>query len=158
MSHRRRWLLGLIVLAFLVLISCADDTTHELAEVRAALTALQQDVAALREGLADLTRRAQGAEESSKATLDRTQSLAEEVSAVGQAVAQLEQDLTGLDGAVEAQHVLGGEQLDDTTRELAARLDRLATEVGALERAADDRHPLTMERLGELEDQRAATR
>ena len=151
MSHRRSWLLGLTVVVFLVLISCADDTTHELTEIRATLNALQQDVDALREGLADLTRRAQGTEESSRATLSRTQSLAEEVSAVGQAVAQLEQDLTGLDGAVEAQHVLGGEQLDNTTRELTARLGRLETEVGALERAADDRHPLTMERLGDLE-------
>ncbi len=151
MSHRRSWLLGLTVVVFLVLISCADDTTHELTEIRATLNALQQDVDALREGLAGLTRRAQGTEESSRATLSRTQSLAEEVSAVGQAVAQLEQDLTGLDGAVEAQHVLDGEQLDDTTRELTARLDRLETKVGALERAADARHRLTMERLGELE-------
>ena len=133
MSHRRSWLLGLTVVVFLVLISCADDTTHELTEIRATLNALQQDVDALREGLADLTRRAQGTEESSRATLSRTQSLAEEVSAVGQAVAQLEQDLTGLDGAVEAQHVLDGEQLDDTTRELTARLGRLETEVGDLE-------------------------
>ena len=151
MSHRRSWLLGLTVVVFLVLISCADDTTHELTEIRATLNALQQDVDALREGLAGLTRRAQGTEESSRATLSRTQSLAEEVSAVGQAVAQLEQDLTGLDGAVEAQHVLDGEQLDDTTRELTARLDRLETKVGALERAADARHRLTMERLGDLE-------
>ena len=150
MSHRRSWLLGLTVVVFLVLISCADDTTHELTEIRATLNALQQDVAVVREGLAGLTRRAQGTEESSRATLSRTQSLAEEVSAVGQAVAQLEQDLTGLDGAVEAQHVLDGEQLDDTTRELTARLDRLETKVGALERAADARHRLTMERLGDL--------
>ena len=151
MSHRRSWLLGLTVVVFLVLISCADDTTHELTEIRATLNALQQDVAVVREGLAGLTRRAQGTEESSRATLSRTQSLAEEVSAVGQAVAQLEQDLTGLDGAVEAQHVLDGGQLDNTTRELAARLGRLETKVGALERATDARHRLTMERLGDLE-------
>ena len=151
MSHRRSWLLGLTVVVFLVLISCADDTTHELTEIRATLNALQQDVAVVREGLAGLTRRAQGTEESSRATLSRTQSLAEEVSAVGQAVAQLEQDLTDLDGAVEAQHVLDGGQLDNTTRELAARLGRLETKVGALERATDARHRLTMERLGELE-------
>ena len=151
MSHRRSWLLGLTVVVFLVLISCADDTTHELTEIRATLNALQQDVAVVREGLAGLTRRAQGTEESSRATLSRTQSLAEEVSAVGQAVAQLEQDLTDLDGAVEAQHVLDGGQLDNTTRELAARLGRLETKVGALERATDARHRLTMERLGDLE-------
>ena len=151
MSHRRSWLLGLTVVVFLVLISCADDTTHELTEIRATLNALQQDVDALRDGLADLTQRAQGTEESSQATLGRAQSLAEEVSAVARAVAQLEQDLTNLDGAAKAQHVLDREQLDDTTRELAARLDRLETKVGALERAADARHKLTMERLGELE-------
>ena len=40
---------------------------------------------------------------------------------------------------------------DDTTHELAARLDRLETKVSALERAADARHRLTMERLGALE-------
>ena len=151
MPNRRGWLLGAIVLAFLVLISCADDTTHELAEVRASINALQQDVAALREGLADLTRRAQGMEVSSKATLGHAESLAEEVSAVGQAIARLEQGLAGLDGAAKGQHVLDREQLDEATRELAARLDRLETKVGALERAADARHKLTMERLGELE-------
>ena len=151
MLHRRRWLLELVVLAFLVLISCADDTTHELAEIRASINALQQDVDALREGLADLTQRAQGIEESSRATSGRTQSLAEEVSAVGRAVAQLKQDLAGLDGTVEAQHAQNRQQLDDTTRELTAQLDRLETKVGARERAADTRHRLTMERLGELE-------
>ena len=151
MSHRRSWLLGVAILAFLVLTSCADDSTNELAEVRAAINALHQDIAVLREGLVDLTRRAQGTEESSRATLGRTQSLAEEVSAVGRVVAQLEQDLTALGGTVKAQHAQNRQQLDDTTRDLAARLDRFETKVTDLERAADARHQLTMERLSELE-------
>lgn len=151
MSHRRSWLPGVAILAFLVLTSCADDSTNELAEVRAAINALHQDIAVLREGLVDLTRRAQGAEESSRATLGRTQSLAEEVSAVRRVVAQLEQDLTALDGTVKAQHVQNRQQLGDTTRDLAARLDRLETKVTDLERAADARHQLTMARLSELE-------
>ena len=101
--------------------------------------------------MAALTQRAQGTEESSRATLGRTQSLAEEVSAVGRDITQLEQDLTALDGTVKAQHVQDRQQLGDTTRELAARLDRLETKVTDLERAADARHRLTMKRLSELE-------
>ncbi len=151
MSHRRSWLLGVAILAFLVLTSCTDDTTHELAEVRAVLNTLQQDMAALREDVAALTQRAQGTEESSRATLGRTQSLAEEVSVVGRAITQLEQDLAALDGTVKARHVQDRQQLGDTTRDLAARLDRLETKVTDLERAADARHRLTMERLSELE-------
>lgn len=151
MSYRRSWLLGVAILAFLVLTSCTDDTTHELAEVRAALNKLQQDMAALREDVAALTQRAQGTEESSQATLGRTQSLAEEVSAVGRDITQLEQDLTALDGTVKAQHAQNRQQFGDTTRDLAAQLDRLETKVADLERAADARHRLTMARLGELE-------
>ncbi|MDE2994860.1 MAG: 5'-nucleotidase C-terminal domain-containing protein, partial [Chloroflexota bacterium] len=151
MSHRRSWLLGVAILAFLVLASCTDDTTHELAEVRAVLNTLQQDMAALREDVAALTQRAQGTEESSRATLGRTQSLAEEVSVVGRDITQLEQDLAALDGTVKAQHVQDRQQLGDTTRDLAARLDRLETKVTDLERAADARHRLTMKRLSELE-------
>ena len=151
MPNRRSWLVGLIVLAGLVLVSCADDTTHELAEVRVVLNTLQQDMAALREDVAALTQRAQGTEESSGALLGRTQSLAEEVSAVGRAIMQLEQDLTNLDGTVKVQHVQDRQQFGDTTRDLAARLDRLETKVTDLEHAADARHRLTIERLGELE-------
>ena len=151
MSHRRSWLLGVAILAFLVLASCADDTTHELAEVRAVLNTLQQDMAALREDVAALTQRAQETEESSRATLGRTQSLAEEVSAVGRDITQLEQDLTVLDGTVQAQHAQNRQQFGDTTRDLAAQLDRLEAKVADLERAADARHRLTMARLSELE-------
>ena len=150
MSSRRSRLLGVTVLAFLVLLSCTDDTTHELAEARAAINALQQDVAAFREALAVLTQKAQAAEESSVALLGRTQSLSEEVSAVGPVIAQLEQDLAGLDGTVKAQHVQDRQRLDDALRDLVARLDRLETKVADLTHAADARDKLTIARLNEL--------
>lgn len=150
MSSRRSRLLGVTVLAFLVLLSCTDDTTHELAEARAAINALQQDVAAFREALAVLTQKAQAAEESSVALLGRTQSLSEEVSAVGPVIAQLEQDLAGLDGTVKAQHVQDRQRLDDALRDLVARLDCLETKVADLTHAADARDKLTIARLNEL--------
>ena len=123
------WLNGLALIALPFLASCGGQDTNELADLRTAVGALQQEIESVGADVANLTQRTEANGQMIGDISSQIMTLSEALDSIVGATAELEQKVTSLGGAVEEQHAGVTSRLISRIHELEAELNVLAAEL-----------------------------